>query len=535
MSTVYLGTSQFAAAVLERLAGAGRHRPALVITRPDRPAGRGRRVSSPPVAQAALRLGLALEQPQSVNDPAVAALVEAAAPGERPTVIVCAFGALIKEPLLSAYEILNVHPSLLPRWRGAAPVERAIMAGDERTGVSIMRLTAGLDSGPVCLQEAEPINPTDDYGTLSARLQTLGGELLVRALEESPPFSEQPEDGVTYAEKIAAGDRLLDPGRPAVELERQVRALHPHIGARLALGEEQALGVRRACLAGDRPPPPGELAGAGERLLLGCDPGTLELLEVQPARGASDGRRGLPTGSRRARPSVGADVLGQLDAGSQQRVGLRCPDAQRERDDPGPGIELVVLLVVEGRPGANLRRGLLDGESDDRRRAHLVVGRRADFVPAARNDPFHDRPEGRSLLERLGDLACFAEDDRRAVVGRVVHRRAGQHEPVDQRDRQACPGAACHRAHRPPGAGTVAVDDIAVPGVERRHRQGLAVVHHDRQVSDQGLVEDRVDRPAIVAAALTLAAQADPLGSRRGRVRLRSHCWPLSVIVQKND
>jgi len=285
LSTVYLGSSEFAAAVLERLAGAGRQRPALVITRPDRPAGRGRRVSSPPVAEAARRLGLALEQPASVNDPAILELIAGAARGERPTLVVCAFGALIKEPLLSAHRILNVHPSLLPRWRGAAPVERAIMAGDERTGVSIMRLTAGLDSGPVCLAGGEPISGDDDYGTLSGRLQRLGGELLVRALEESPPFIEQPAEGVTYAEKIVAADRLLDPHRPAVELERVVRALHPHIGARLSLDEERALGVARARLADDGPLAPGELAVSEGRLLLGCEPGTLELLVVQAPGG----------------------------------------------------------------------------------------------------------------------------------------------------------------------------------------------------------------------------------------------------------
>ena len=285
MSTVYLGTSDFAAAVLERLAGAGPHRPALVITRPDRPAGRGRRISSPPVAEAARRLGLALAQPASVNDPAIPAAIEAAAPGRRPTLVVCSFGALIREPLLSGYEILNVHPSLLPRWRGAAPLERAIMAGDTRTGVSIMRLTAGLDSGPVCLQGAEPITAEDDYASLAGRLQALGGELLVRALVEAPPFSEQPEEGVTYAEKITAADRLLDPGRPAAELERRVRALHPHIGARLALDQEHALGVSRARLADDRPPAPGELATIDGRLLLGCEPGALELLVLQPPGG----------------------------------------------------------------------------------------------------------------------------------------------------------------------------------------------------------------------------------------------------------
>ena len=127
-----------------------------MVTRPDRPRGRGRRLAAPPVADAARELGIELDQPESVNDEEARARIAAAAPE---TVIVCAFGALIKEPLLSDYPMLNVHPSLLPRWRGAAPIERAIMAGDERTGVIIMRLTAGLDSGPVCCPGEEPIAP----------------------------------------------------------------------------------------------------------------------------------------------------------------------------------------------------------------------------------------------------------------------------------------------------------------------------------------------------------------------------------------
>ncbi len=285
MSTVYLGTSEFAAAVLERLAQSAAHRPALVITRPDRPAGRGRRLSPPPVAEAARRLGLALEQPAKINDPSVGGLIEDAVDGGHPTLVVCAFGALITAPLLSDYEIINVHPSLLPRWRGAAPLERAIMAGDEQTGVSIMRLTAGLDSGPVCLQAPAPIGAEDDYGSLAARLQEIAGELLLRALEQQLPYVEQAQDGITYAEKITGADRLLDPRRPAVELERVVRALHPHIGARLALGEEQSLGVLRARLSAEPAPAVGTLASAGGSLLLGCQPGALELLEVRPPGG----------------------------------------------------------------------------------------------------------------------------------------------------------------------------------------------------------------------------------------------------------
>ena len=304
MATVFLGTSDFAAAVLQRLAASERHRPVLVVSRPDRPSGRGRRLTPPPVAECARALGIPLAQPESVNEPAARELIAragppqdgeragvAASPGERSrqTLIVCAFGALIKEPLLSEHEILNVHPSLLPRWRGAAPIERAIIAGDAETGVSIMRLTAGLDSGPVCLTGSEPIHAQDTFGSLSERLQ---------ALEQAPPFTAQPEDGVTYAEKIGPPDRLLDPQRPAVELERVVRALHPHIGARAALADGSLLGVRRATLGGAedgappasvdgggaQPPAPGLLVAEG-RLLLACSPGMLELLAVQPPGG----------------------------------------------------------------------------------------------------------------------------------------------------------------------------------------------------------------------------------------------------------
>jgi methionyl-tRNA formyltransferase len=285
LRTVFLGTSDFAAAVLERLA-ASDHRPSLVVGRPDRPRGRGRRLAAPPVAERARALGIALEQPERVNEPAV---VDRIAQAQPDVVVVCAFGALIKEPLLSAHEILNVHPSLLPRWRGAAPIERAIIAGDERTGVSIMRLTAGLDSGPVCLASTEPIAAEDTYGSLAARLWESGSELLVRALDllaagEPPPFAEQDERDATYAEKIGPEDRLLDPARPASELERVVRALHPHIGARVALVDGGLLGVHRACVAAQRTTA-GTLTAVEGRLLYGACDGALELLEVQPPGG----------------------------------------------------------------------------------------------------------------------------------------------------------------------------------------------------------------------------------------------------------
>ena len=295
MRTVYLGTSDFAAAVLERLA-AGPHRPALVVTRPDAPRGRGRRLAPPPVAERARELGLEVFQPERLHDEESLARIAAAEPD---VLCVCAFGALIREPLLSGYEMLNVHPSLLPRWRGAAPVERAMMAGDAETGVSIMRVTAELDAGPVCLQAREPIAPDDDYGSLAGRLRVLGGELLVRALDERPPFVEQDEAAVTYAHKIEARDRSLDFTRPPEEVERVVRALRPHIGARLPLPDGTFLGVISARVDGETlAPAGGRLRTDGERLLLDCNGGALELCEVRPPGGrpmaAADWLRGRP-------------------------------------------------------------------------------------------------------------------------------------------------------------------------------------------------------------------------------------------------
>jgi methionyl-tRNA formyltransferase len=181
--------------------------------------------------------------------------------------------------------MLNLHPSLLPRWRGAAPIERAIEAGDEETGVTIMRPTADLDAGPVCLQRAEPIEPGDHFGTLSARLAALGGELLVEALDERPPFHEQPREGVTYAEKIGREDRRLDPALDAARLEARVRALHPHVGAWVELPGGERLRVHRAAVVEDEGRAPGELAAEGDRLLYGTASGALELLQVQPAGG----------------------------------------------------------------------------------------------------------------------------------------------------------------------------------------------------------------------------------------------------------
>jgi methionyl-tRNA formyltransferase len=276
--TVYLGTSDFAAGVLQALAQTP-HRPALVVTRPDRPRGRGRKLASPPVGDTARGLGIELDQPADVNSDEARARIAAVEPD---TVCVCAFGALIKEPLLSEHPMLNVHPSLLPRWRGAAPVERAIMTGDEVTGVSIMRVTAGLDSGPVCAQAREPIAGDDTYGTLAERLMTLGGRLLIETLDGQPACREQDDDRATYADKLTAEDRALDPQRPAAELERVVRALAPHIGAAVMLDDGARLGVWKARVITAPGPPPGEIDYEGPAPVLGCADGSLELLVVQP-------------------------------------------------------------------------------------------------------------------------------------------------------------------------------------------------------------------------------------------------------------
>ena len=242
-------------------------------------------------------------QPERLHEPEALERIAAAAPE---ALVVCAFGVIVKEPLLSAYEIYNVHPSLLPRWRGAAPVERAIMAGDAETGVSIMRLAEGLDSGPVCLAEREPIRPDDDYGTLAARLREVGGAALVRALDERPPFVEQDEAGVTYAHKIEARDRALDPTRTPEEVERTVRALRPHIGARLPLPDGTFLGVVAAEVDGETlAPAGGHVRADGERLLLDCNGARARADRGPAARRAADGGGGLA--ARAPRP--GADGL----------------------------------------------------------------------------------------------------------------------------------------------------------------------------------------------------------------------------------
>ena len=214
----FAASAPFGADVLERLAA--RHEIAFVLTQPDAPAGRGRGLRPAPAKLKALQLGLTvIERLEEVPD--------------EPTIVLVAYGRLIPRERLDRHLWLNVHPSLLPRWRGAAPVERALIAGDTETGVTIIKLVEELDAGPIAAQEAFPIGPEDDAGAVYERAAGVAVELLERVLP-SPSFRPQSTDGVTYAEKLGPEDRMLDPSRPEEAVNR-VRALSPHIGARAEL------------------------------------------------------------------------------------------------------------------------------------------------------------------------------------------------------------------------------------------------------------------------------------------------------------
>jgi methionyl-tRNA formyltransferase len=224
----------------------------FLLTRPDRPRGRGRRLGPPPAKQAAERLGVPVLQPDRLDSDLEL---------DADLMVIAAYGVLIPEDLLERPLWLNVHPSLLPRWRGAAPVERAIMAGDRDTGVTIHETVQQLDAGPIAAQRAVTIADEWDAGDVYARLAEVGAELVAGVLPE-PEFVPQPEDGVTYAPKITAADRELDLSRPPEENARRIRALSPHIGARAVLHDRRVL-VWRAHVA----------------------EGKLEPLEVQPEGG----------------------------------------------------------------------------------------------------------------------------------------------------------------------------------------------------------------------------------------------------------
>jgi methionyl-tRNA formyltransferase len=288
VSFAFFGTSQLGADALEALAGAGAEI-GLVVTQPDRQAGRGRRLRRPPVAERAEALGLPLRQTADASaDPPPAAAG-----------VVVAFGQIVKPPLLGAYPLYNLHPSLLPRWRGAAPIERAIMAGDGETGVAVIELVERLDAGPVHGLARFPIGPADDAGTVAARALELGLPLLLEALSGHTSGTPQAADGVTYAAKLTAADRDLDWVRPAAELDRLIRGLAPHIGARTQIdGRPVVIWRAHPTAAG---PAAGEIAPP---LVIGCGGAALAVDELQPAGGrrmtAAEYLRGLRAPPSRA-------------------------------------------------------------------------------------------------------------------------------------------------------------------------------------------------------------------------------------------
>ena len=212
-------TAPFGAEVLEKLAS--RHEIAYLLTQPDRPRGRGRKVAPPPAKEVADRLGISVRQPERLGaefDPEV------------DTLVVVAYGQLVPRGALERARWLNVHPSLLPRWRGAAPVERALMAGDEETGVSVIELVEELDAGPIAAQSRFPIGHDDDAGVVFGHARGLTPDMVEAAMANTDPSPQG--EGVTYAEKITPADRELDWSRPPGELHDRIRALSPHIGAR---------------------------------------------------------------------------------------------------------------------------------------------------------------------------------------------------------------------------------------------------------------------------------------------------------------
>jgi len=286
---VFLGTSAFGGDVLRGLVREPGIDIVAVVTQPDRPSGRGRRQQSPPAALAARELGLRLVQTADAS----------AEPVEADAGAVVAFGQIVRPPLLGAYPLYNLHPSLLPRWRGAAPVERAIMAGDAETGVCVIAITAELDAGPVHGSVPFPIGPEDDAGAVRARALELGTPLLAAALRGETTGAEQPEAGVTYAHKIEAADRRIDWSDAAASAANRVRALSPHIGARCELDGEPVT-VWRA-RAGEGTGVPGTVSPP---LRVACGDGVLEVLELQAAgrrrMGVADYLRGLRTAPERA-------------------------------------------------------------------------------------------------------------------------------------------------------------------------------------------------------------------------------------------
>ncbi|MEC7792662.1 MAG: methionyl-tRNA formyltransferase [Pseudomonadota bacterium] len=294
MRVIFMGTPEFSVPVLEALVAAG-HEIACVYCQPPRPAGRGKKDRPTPVHARALELGLEVRHPVSLKGDEAQAEFAAL---EADIAVVVAYGLILPQAVLDApkFGCLNIHASLLPRWRGAAPIHRAIMAGDAETGVCIMQMEAGLDTGPVLLREAVEIGAEEVTAGLHDRLSELGARLIVEALERLPKLEPevQPEDGVTYASKIDKGEARVDWSRPAEEVDRLIRGLSPFPGAFVEVeGERLKLLASRL---GDGQGRPGEVLD--DALTVACGQGAVQLLRLQRAgKGAQDAEeflRGRP-------------------------------------------------------------------------------------------------------------------------------------------------------------------------------------------------------------------------------------------------
>jgi methionyl-tRNA formyltransferase len=285
MRIVFAGTPDFAVPALEAVAAA--QQVALVLTRPDRPAGRGLTATASPVKQAAACLGLPVLQPATLKRPDVQGELRALAPD---ALVVAAYGLILPQAVLDIPRLgaINIHASLLPRWRGAAPIQRALLAGDRVTGISIMRMEAGLDTGPVLLREAVAIGPDHTAGTLHDRLAALGAQLVVAALDGlargTIAATPQPAEGATYAAKLAKHEARIDWTRSAAELERQVRAFNPFPGATARLRGTE-IKIWRAAVAEAAGEPGAVLALDPAALVVACGRGALRLEELQRAGG----------------------------------------------------------------------------------------------------------------------------------------------------------------------------------------------------------------------------------------------------------
>lgn len=277
----FAGAPEFAAIVLRRLL-ASPHRVELVYTQPDRPAGRGRRLMPSAVRATAEAAGIKVRTPTTLKD-------EANALAEFDWLVVAAYGLLLPPKILAAptHHCLNVHASLLPRWRGAAPIERAIMAGDAETGVSIMRMDAGLDTGPVYHRRTLPLDTQATGATVASALAELGAQALLETLDELPELAPTPQDhhAATYAKKIEDADAAIDWHQTATTIDRQVRALHDRMAAYTQAGEARLRILQSRPLQESASAPPGTLARHGKRWRVACGEGLLELETVQLNRG----------------------------------------------------------------------------------------------------------------------------------------------------------------------------------------------------------------------------------------------------------